>query len=82
MKCHLGEAFVESSTVLAQPPSSLCSFHQIGHNSYLRSPKDVLFVACETRLPKVSNHVYHAEGSIKSWIICCSERITLHLLTV
>jgi hypothetical protein len=31
------------------------------------------FVACETRPSEVSNYVYHAGESVKSWITCCSE---------
>jgi hypothetical protein len=30
---HLGGEFVESFAVLAQPPSNMWSFYQIGHNS-------------------------------------------------
>jgi hypothetical protein len=73
VKGHLGGVFVESSAVLAQPPNNMCSFHQIDHNFYLRSPKDATFVACETRLLKVSNHVFHAKGYIKRLLACCSE---------
>ena len=60
----------------------VCSFHQIGHNSLLGSRKAALFVACESRLPEASNHVYYVHISITGWAAHKREVANHHLLHV
>ena len=56
--------FLESSRVAVGLLRSLQFF---GNNSILETPIDVLFVALESYLDKISHHVHHATRNIVEW---------------